>query len=178
MILTLAAAIAARIVPKIYRASIIVAPVINTPGSNGSGGGVSSMVSQFSNLASLAGIGVGGDTRKYEAVALLQSETIIEDYIRNNNLLPVLYPRLWNAASGRWKSSDPSDIPTVWKATQRFKRHIANVFTDSKTGLVTLTITWYDAHPGCHVGQRAGENDQRLSRAARPLSSPTATLPT
>jgi uncharacterized protein involved in exopolysaccharide biosynthesis len=34
----------------------------------------------------------------------------------------------------------------VWKATQRFKRSIANVSTDTKTGLVTLTITWKDAH--------------------------------
>ena len=145
-VITLAAAITAWIVPETYRAAIVVSPVTNTPGSSGSGGGVSSMVSQFSNLASLAGLGLGSDSRKYEAVALLQSETITEDYIRTNNLLPVLYPRLWDAAAGRWKSSDPSDIPTVWKATQRFKRHIANVITDTKTGLVTLTITWYNAH--------------------------------
>jgi capsular polysaccharide biosynthesis protein len=145
-IMTLAAAIASWVLPETFRATIIVSPVANAPGSSGSGSGVGSVVSQFSNLASLAGLGgLGPDTRKYEAVALLQSETITEDYIRTNNLLPVLYPRLWDATAGRWKSSDPSDIPTVWKATQRFKRHIANVITDTKTGLVTLTITWYDA---------------------------------
>ena len=146
MALTIAAAIAAWVLPETYRASIIVSPVTNTPGSNGSGNGISSMVSQLNSLTSLAGLSMGPDTRRYEAVALLQSETITEDYIRNNNLLPVLYSRRWYAAVGRWKSSDPNDMPTVWKATQRFKRHIANVVTDTKTGLVTLTITWYDAH--------------------------------
>ena len=143
--LTLAAAIAAWFMPQTYRASIMVSPVINTPGSNGGGNGISSMVSQFSSITSLAGLSMGADTRKSEAVALLQSETITEDYIRNNNLLPVLYPRLWDPRGKHWRSSDQSDIPTVWKATQRFKRHIANVTTDTKTGLVTLTITWYDA---------------------------------
>ena len=144
-VLTIAAAIAAWVLPQTYRASIMISPVTNTPGSNGSGNGVGSMVSQFSNLASLAGLPMGPDTHRYEAVALLQSETITEDYIRNNNLLPVLYSRRWYS-TGRWNPTDPNDIPTIWKATQRFKRHIANVTTDTKTGLVTLTITWYDAH--------------------------------
>ena len=140
-ILSLAAAIAAWVLPKTYHASIIVSPVTNSPGNNGGNSGISSVVSQFSNLASLAGLSMGPDTRKFESVALLQSETITEDYIRNNNLLPVLYPRLWDATANRWK---PGDIPTVWKATQRFKRHIVTVTTDTKTGLVTLTISWYD----------------------------------
>jgi len=146
ILLTAAAAVAAWVMPKTYRATIVVSPVTNTPGSNAGGSALSSMVSQFSNLASLAGVGLGTDNHKFESVALLQSETITEDYIRNNNLLPVLYPRLWDAAAGRWKSSEPGDIPTVWKATQRFKRHIVNVTTDARTGLVTLTITWGDAH--------------------------------
>ena len=142
-VLTLAAAIVAWTVPKMYRASIIVSPVTNTPGSSGTSAG--SMLSQLGGLASLAGLGLGPENKRYEAVAVLQSETITEDYIRNNNLLPVLYPRLWDTAANRWKPADPGDIPTVWKATQRFKRHIANVTTDSRTGLVTLTLTWYDA---------------------------------
>lgn len=144
--LTLLAALASWVFPKTYRASIIVSPVTNTPGSNAGGSGLGAVVSQFSNLASAAGLNLATDSHKFEAVALLQSETITEDYIRNNNLLPVLYPGRWDAAARRWSVSDPTDIPTVWKATQRFKRHIANVTTDTKTGLVTLTITWDDPH--------------------------------
>ena len=144
--LTLLAAVASWVFPNIYRASIVVSPVTNSPGSNGTGSGLGAMMSTFSNLASVAGLAIGADSHKFEAVALLQSETITEDYISNNNLLPVLYPRLWDATAKRWTTSDPTDIPTVWKATQRFKRHIANVTTDTKTGLVTLTITWDDPH--------------------------------
>jgi uncharacterized protein involved in exopolysaccharide biosynthesis len=140
------AGLAAWVFPNTYQANIIVSAVTNTPGSSGSGAGLGSVVSQFSGLASLAGLAIGGDSKKFESVAVLQSETLIEGYIRDNNLLPVLYPKLWDAAGKRWKVSNPEKVPTVWKATQRFKHSIANVSTDTKTGLVTLTITWKNAH--------------------------------
>jgi uncharacterized protein involved in exopolysaccharide biosynthesis len=139
-----AAGVAAWLTPNTYRASIVVSAVTNTPGSGG-GGGLGSMVSQFSGLASLAGLAIGGDSKKFESVAVLQSEALTEEYIRDNKLLPVLYPKLWDPVGKRWKVTDPKKAPTVWKATQRFKHSIANVSTDTKTGLVTLTITWTDA---------------------------------
>ena len=139
------AGLAAWLTPNTYRASIIVSAVTTTPGS-GQGGGVGAMVSQFSGLASLAGLALGGDSHKFESIAVLQSETLIEGYIRDNDLLPVLYPKLWDAAGKHWTPTNPKKIPTVWKATQRFKRSIANVSTDTKTGLVTLTVTWKDAN--------------------------------
>jgi len=104
------------------------------------------MMSQFSGLASLAGFALGNDPHKAESVAVLKSEALTEGYIRDNNLLPVLYPKLWDAAGKRWKVRDPEQTPTVWKATQRFKHSIANVTTDTHTGLVTMTITWKDSH--------------------------------
>ena len=138
------AALVAWVTPNTYRASIIVAAATNTPGS-GQMGGLGAVVSQFSGLASLAGLAMGGDSRRAESVAVLQSEALVEDYIRDNHLLQVLYAKEWDARAQRWKITDPEKIPTVWKAAQRFKRSIANVSTETKTGLVTLTVTWYDA---------------------------------
>jgi uncharacterized protein involved in exopolysaccharide biosynthesis len=40
--------------------------------------------------------------------------------------------------------TDPEEIPTLWKANDLFKKKVRAVATDSKTGLVTLTITWTD----------------------------------
>jgi uncharacterized protein involved in exopolysaccharide biosynthesis len=140
-----AAGLAAWLIPNTYRANIIVSAVTNQPG-NGQLGGLSSVVSQVSGLASLAGLAMGGDSRKYESIAVLQSEALTEGYIRENDLLPVLYPKLWDATTKRWNVTNPKKIPTVWKATQRFKKDIAEVSTDTKTGLVTLTITWKDAN--------------------------------
>ncbi|MDB6087309.1 MAG: polysaccharide chain length determinant protein [Gammaproteobacteria bacterium] len=142
-VFTIVAGVAAKMTPKTYKAAVIVSATTNTPGS-GQSGGLSSMVSQFSGLASLAGLAMGGDSHRAESIAVLQSEALTEGYIRDNDLLPVLYPKQWDAQQKRWKVSDPEKVPTVWKATQRFKRSIANVSTDTKTGLVTLTILWKD----------------------------------
>ncbi|MDB6042359.1 MAG: polysaccharide chain length determinant protein [Gammaproteobacteria bacterium] len=142
-VFTLTAGVAAKLTPKTYKASIIVSAATNQPGS-GQTGGLNSVVSQFSGLASLAGLAMGGDSHRAESIAVLQSEALTEGYIRDNDLLPVLYPKQWDALQKRWNVSDPQKTPTVWKATQKFKRSIANVSTDTKTGLVTLTIIWKD----------------------------------
>lgn len=143
--LACAALVAGFIAPKMYEASIIVSPESNTPGSGQmGGGGLGGLMSQFGGLASLAGLALGQDSRKAESVAVLQSEYLTENYIRSQNLLPVLYWDKWDRQHQRWTVTNPRKIPTIWKAGQHFKKSIREVKTDTKTGLVTMTITWYD----------------------------------
>jgi uncharacterized protein involved in exopolysaccharide biosynthesis len=135
------AALAALVLPKSYVASTVIAPVSNSSGSALSG--LSSLASQFGGLASLAGVAVSADSKKYESVAVLQSEALTEKYISSNNLLPILFQNKWDPERNNWKSSDPKKIPTLWQANQEFKR-LRTISTDAKTGLVTLAITWKD----------------------------------
>jgi hypothetical protein len=44
-------------------------------------GGLGALASQFGGLASLAGVSVPGDSKKYESIAVLQSELITAKYI-------------------------------------------------------------------------------------------------
>lgn len=135
------AGIAAWASPRMYEAMIVVAPAENTPGS-GQMGSLSSVAPELGGLASLAGLTLGTDSRKAQYVAVLESDALTERYIEENHLLPVLYARLWDARAGRWKAHDATEMPTPWKALQRFKRRIRAITTDHGTGLVTLTITW------------------------------------
>jgi uncharacterized protein involved in exopolysaccharide biosynthesis len=138
-----AALTAAFLLPKKYEASIVVSPV----SSNSGGGmlsGLSSMASQFSGLASLAGISAQGDSKKSESIAVLQSEALTEKYIQLHNLLPVIYARRWDSQKRQWKTTNPDKIPTLWKANLLFKDKIRVVTTDAKTGLTTMKITWTD----------------------------------
>ena len=84
------------------------------------------------------------DTKKAEAVASLQSDALTEQYIQENNLLPILYASLWDAQGKRWKVSDPRKIPTLWRANELFKKSIRTVKGDKRTNLVRLTIVWKD----------------------------------
>ncbi len=46
----------------------------------------------------------------------------------------------------KWTTTDPTEIPTLWKANRLFIDRIRKVNTEAKTGLVTMTITWTDPH--------------------------------
>jgi uncharacterized protein involved in exopolysaccharide biosynthesis len=144
VICMLATAGLAWVLPYTYVAVTVVSPVASTGGTS-QAGGLSSMLSQFGGLASLAGLG-SGDTHKAESLAVLKSELLTEKYIRDNDLLPFIYAKRWDAQRKRWKDTDPREIPTLWKANLYFTKNIRTVTTDPKTGLVTLTIAWSDPY--------------------------------
>ncbi len=128
--------------PRLYEAAILVSPTSESPGG-GQLGGMSGMASQFGGLASLAGISLSGDSKKWESVAVLKSKALTEQYIRDNNLLPVLFSKLWDSANGRWIPTNPKAIPTLWQGSEYFS-DIRAVESDARTGLVTLTVEWKD----------------------------------
>ena len=136
----LVAALLAWLVSPTYRATVLVAPVTRTPDS-GQFGGSSSILGQLSGLASLTGIS-STTMKTAESIATLKSKSLTRQYITENNLLPVLYASRWDAAKHRWNTSDADGIPTLWQATRYFDRKILTVTTDTKTGLVTVTIRW------------------------------------
>lgn len=135
------AGIAAVVMPKKYRATIIVAPAES---KSVGGGALGSLASEFGGLASIAGLSMRGDSRKSEAIATLQSDVLTRGYVQRKNLLPVLFADKWDAAAGKWREQAPGRIPTLWKASQLIDKKVRGVTENPKTGLVTLTITWTD----------------------------------
>ena len=132
------AAVAAWVVTPEYTASVVLLPVSTHGGSVDLG----SSASELSGLASLAGINLNGANQvKTEAIATLESEILTEQYIRQHDLLPILFSHDWNAATRQWKTNDPRKVPTLWKANRRFK-DVRAIDDDTKTGLITLTIRW------------------------------------
>ena len=131
------------LLPKHFRAEVLISPVADSPTAGG--GALSALASQYSGLASLAGISLSGhgSNNKEETIAVLQSELITEAYVRANNLLPTLFPESWDEHANRWKTDDPKKIPTLWMAYQSFRK-IREVKEDRVSGLVTLRITWGD----------------------------------
>lgn len=139
----IAAGVASLLVAPLYVAITIVSPVSSTQGG-GSMSGLGALASQFGGLASLAGVAIPGDSKKFESLAVLQSEILTEKYIQDNNLLPIIFHSKWDDNQNKWKTSDPKKIPTLWEANDVFKKRIRTVSNDSKTGLATITITWSD----------------------------------
>ncbi len=142
VLVTVGAGVLATALPKSYKATTVLA-ASSTNDASGRLGSLGSIVSQFGGLASLAGVALGGDSKKWEYLAVLESSALTENYIRQNKLLPVIYYKDWDASASRWRVNDPKKVPTLWKASRRFEQ-LRSVTVDNRTGLVRLTITWRD----------------------------------
>ncbi|WP_084711345.1 Wzz/FepE/Etk N-terminal domain-containing protein [Nevskia ramosa] len=146
VITTLATAVAiatAFLLPEKFQASVVLSPVTSETDA-GRLGGASALLSQFGGLAGISGLGGGGSSKKAEATAILQSSSLTEAFIQENNLLPVLFPKKRNSRTKNWNADSTGNVPTLWKGEQKFRKEIRSITEDKKTGLIVLTITWSD----------------------------------
>jgi uncharacterized protein involved in exopolysaccharide biosynthesis len=147
------------LLPREYSASVTLLPVKSERPSELNGA-----VGQLGGLASLAGIGIGNDDDRSEAIATLRSRALASAFIEQHKLLPMIFQNKWDAASGRWRSKDSDDAPTLNDGYRRFDRKIRSVTEDRRTGIVTVTITWRD--PALAAGW-ANELAARVNREMR-----------
>lgn len=141
---TLLTTIIAFCLPSEYKATVVMAPVMQRADESSRYGAFGALATEMGGLAELAGLGTPGEMAKNEAIEVLQSEALTEAYIADNHLLQILYARKWDPQRQVWKVSDPKKVPTLWKANRFFSNDVRKVTTSGKTGLVTLTITWTD----------------------------------
>src|SRR3569623_1512800 len=121
--------------PPTYRAEVTLAPV--TPDESG----------RLSALAGeLAGIVIGssGASSADKAIAVLKSRAFTDAFIKDEQLLPVLFSDMWDPQKQTWLVKDQKDAPTLRRAYQVFDGNIRTISQDKKTGLITLAIEWKD----------------------------------
>lgn len=121
----------------VYRASVLLAPA---PGQGTSA--VNSALGHLGGIASLVGLNVGSATADTQvAIAVLKSREFTDAFINQNNLMPQLFAKDWNARLARWRG--PADTwPTENKAYKYFDEKIRDVSMDRHSGFVTLSIEW------------------------------------
>jgi uncharacterized protein involved in exopolysaccharide biosynthesis len=71
----------------------------------------------------------GGADR--ESKAILQSRSLVEEFIKRNNLLNVLL-------------EDSRKPPSMWLAVKNFKEGVVTIRDDKRTGLLTIDMDWKD----------------------------------
>ena len=121
-----------------YRSQAVLSPV-----GSSSGGGLAALAGQFGGLASLAGLNLGAEDNVAESIAILKSRALTERFIRERNLLPVIFHDDWDAEKGAW-DVDADDVPTLARGVERFDKSIRTVNQDVETGLVNLSVDWID----------------------------------
>jgi uncharacterized protein involved in exopolysaccharide biosynthesis len=147
-----------------YRGTTILAPADLE--KQGMGSGLSSALGSVSGFAAIAGIGLGeNDYATEEAMAVLKSEYFTEGFIQDNNLMPELFPKAWDAQAGRWKTG-LRKIPTLGAGFRRFNK-IRKLTRESKSGLITVQVDWKDPVKAAEWTNRLIErlNDEMRRRA-------------
>lgn len=127
------------IMPTKYEATIVVS--YSPPERHGKNSGISS---SLASLASLSGLGMNAsENNPRRAVAILKSRHLTQAFMKEQNLLPKIYPELWDSEKGKWKD-DAREVPTYWKSFTQFNEKIRSVNYDMETGLIVLTMKWKD----------------------------------
>ena len=135
---SLLALVMAFFMKPVYRAEILLSPVQQEKRSD-----LSSLVSQLGGLNDIAGINLGaGGNNTLESIATLKSRALTTAFIKEGNLMPMLFPDRWDASMKQWKPN--VEAPTEWDAYELFDNNIRFVTLDNRSGLVTLAIEWRD----------------------------------
>jgi uncharacterized protein involved in exopolysaccharide biosynthesis len=121
----------------VYRAEAVLALAQSSDQSTGG------LTEQLGGLAALAGVSLQGATdRKAEGLATLQSRRLVESFVQERNLLPVLFASRWDSSRNAWKPN--VEVPTLWDAYELIADDVIKVVEDRKTGLITLGVEWTD----------------------------------
>ena len=124
-----------------YRASILIAPAGNEADATGLAG----LSGQLGGLAAIAGLRIGSSgISKSKTIATIRSHAFTEKFIQDEGLMPVLFAELWDAENSRWTVEDPAAVPTPRDAYTRFDQNMRFISEDPQTGLITMSIEWWD----------------------------------
>lgn len=134
-------AVAAFTLTPVYRAQVLMAPVAE----DGSRSGIAALAGQLGGLAAFAGLQPPAGANTALGIATLESRALTEQFIRERNLMPVLFPDAGGSSDNDVDVGEgSSDAPTIGDAYSLFDS-IRAVTEDVQTGLVTLTVDWPDA---------------------------------
>lgn len=121
------ATVLAMLATNIYRAEAVIVEVSDRGGGDGG-----MLANKLGGLAGLAGINLAGAGTNREAQAVLRSRRLVEEFIKRNDLQPILFP------------PDAKPKPTLWYAVNRFRKGILSIREEKRSGLTVINIEWSD----------------------------------
>lgn len=110
----------------IYRAQVVVTRV-----SDANMSAAASIASQLGGLANLAGVSMGGGGSNREAQAILESRHLVEEFIRQHDLLSEISP----------EGGEPLSL---WQAVQKFRGASLTIRDNNVEGTLMIAVSWTD----------------------------------
>lgn len=135
---SLAGLLYALIATSLFRADVIIIS------NQEEGESLVNLSKQYSSLAAMAGISIGGSTgvvdKTDRSLAILTSRSFIEEFVQGRDIRKYLFPDLWDTKQNRWKDGEPTAAQTY----KLVRSNVIEVDTDRRTNLITISVTWED----------------------------------
>ena len=135
-----ALAVRAALKKPLYGATVVMTPA----GTMDDLGGGSRLGGQLGSLIGLGGLSGNLQASKDEAIAVLKSRQFTEEFIRERELMPILFANAWDPVKRTWNVEKPEDTPTIEQGWRKIDEHIRFVTEDHETGIVSLEVRWFD----------------------------------
>lgn len=164
-ILVLALGVAyAYLATPMYRAEATIAA------AEDSASGATGMSSLFSRIGALPGLSALGRlnqrSQTTQGIATLSSQRFIMEFIRDKELLPVLFAGQWDAENEEWLDLSEDEIPTLSDGFLLFKNNILDI-VEEDNGLVTVSVEWKDPVLAAEwVNELVARINERLRKGA------------
>jgi uncharacterized protein involved in exopolysaccharide biosynthesis len=136
---TIPLAVVAFLAIPTYRTSTVVADARSDSGANPLSQALGALGNLGGNVARLT---VSGATAADEAMAVMRSREFTERFIRDHNLMPALFPDLWDSTKGEWLV--PEDQRPPISSGYKLFNTIRTVTQAGRGGLITVTVEWRD----------------------------------
>lgn len=105
--------------------------------------------SQLGQAAGFLGINMpGGGSKTDEAIAVMKSKEFLIKFIKENNVLQILYADIWDEKSKLW-TVENAKVPSMLDAYEDFNK-LQTILQDTTTSLVTFSLDWTDAALATH----------------------------
>lgn len=125
----------------IYYSEATIAPKETGKGGSGASGILSQLGGMSGMVASQLGLG-NANLDKLEII--LKSHELAETVIEKNDLLPMLYPTLWDAKQNAWKSKNVEKVPTVRMGIKKLKSQVLKVNLEAKKNIIRVGASLTD----------------------------------
>jgi uncharacterized protein involved in exopolysaccharide biosynthesis len=122
--------------PEVFKAETLMAPAQEEKS------GASSALSQFGGLAAMAGVTIPVDSNIERVLATLKTRVFLKNFIKEKNLLPLIFDEFWDAASNSWILQVGQKAFTLEDGIARLQGAVE--VDQDKSGLITLSISWKD----------------------------------
>jgi uncharacterized protein involved in exopolysaccharide biosynthesis len=123
------------LIPRTYLSEVLTAPA-----ASDTEGGLASLASRYSSLASAVGVDVGlgrgSDPITTKAIAILQSRSFVDQFILDKGLMPLLFPKD--------HAVEAAKRHTIEDGYRLFTRNILLIKQDNITKLVSIRVEWRD----------------------------------